>query len=793
MPTTDIDKEQFSKEREEYLWKLLDRMPGGVEKDWVATLQQLKAQEEQLSFEDIYTLIHRTRSRADEWDLPLWLIRFIVRLLDSREVTSLLDPASNGLHTTLIAKYLQLQQVDIVCAHPFIQKTYESVAETYLPTLHSGAFEHVRSQLTERYDAIVCFPIFGQRPQSKTYNTEQEVFVVKAEPGLLHILDAATCLTPQGLMIFLVPPSFMFPRNEELRQTLPKMGLHLTALLHLRSGTFSNTGIPAELALIEPVERQGLYVAEIPENYQHQDQLLARLQARKPGATPVQGKIVNPEHFYGFESFEAEETTRQLARQRGLNAVPFEEAVLEICRPKRYRESFTPYEPHPDAVYLPEIDTVKATISPEKLSARIIGHTLQLIVNRKVVLPEYLAHLYNTPLGHQLRKAASTGGVVGRIHSHNLQRTLLYLPPRKDQIKAVEALQTIRKLREELEELEDRLQQHPRRSAEVLKAVQSVNHEERFLDWVETLPFPLATILRAYHTVDKTEKEKYGRLLQFFEAVVIFCSTVLLSAYLRTPQLWAGIRAKLQGALQRYEPPLSQTDFSFWRTLLGVLAVDVRINLNNPEKKPLCIEAFALLETQPLEIIASKKLSSILDTANEYRNRWPAHGGSPGRVDVEFRHNKALELLNEFRSLVGNMFLQYELVIFGQSTVLPGPIFRYEKTQCMMGSHFMVESPVIELTEAAITGHLYCYSPGYRRALQLLPLFQLVENPPLTCYFFNRLDKETDEDKNRDTPYFVSYHLSENTAIPSDISLNATKKALNDLSKTLDPDSNEVT
>ena len=51
-----------------------------------------------------------------------------------------------------------------------------------------------------------------------------------------------------------------------------------------------------------------------------------------------------------------------------------------------------------------------------------------------------------------------------------------------------------------------------------------------FPQWIETLPFPLASILRVYD-VDDDDKEKFDHLLKFFEALTIFWAIILLSSF----------------------------------------------------------------------------------------------------------------------------------------------------------------------------------------------------------------------------------------------------------------------
>ena len=131
----------------------------------------------------------------------------------------------------------------------------------------------------------------------------------------------------------------------------------------------------------------------------------------------------------------------------------------------------------------------------------------QLLVDPAVVLPEYLAGWLNSPIGYALRQLAMTDATIPRIKRDLLAESRLYLPSIEEQMVAIKAVREIRSMRSELAELESRIWDRPREASDVSEAVGRVNHEDRFSDWTETLPFPLAAILRTYHASDRLDKE----------------------------------------------------------------------------------------------------------------------------------------------------------------------------------------------------------------------------------------------------------------------------------------------
>lgn len=515
-------------ERQRYLWRILDQRRGSIPiGDLQSLANALEQLGESLDYDDLAYLAQRiNRGFGGAFTPPTYLCRFVAELLASREALTILDPvAGEGWLAARISSLGRASQIVAV--------TNNTLAPWLAQTLHLHRLTITHQDPDGRhFDAIVSMPpVFGGRREQR--QTPGGTRAVSDEPGLLRMLDVASCLSEGGLIAWIVPPKFAFGNSQNsVRRNLRHYGLHLSGLLQIPSGAFSpTTSIGFELALIERTSQDDLFVAGIPEDSAAQDELIARLRQRVEGPQPNQGRLVQEKSFYGLAALEAAERARRLAERRGLVATSFSDVIVEINRPRRSREGGGIERPshHPDAVYLPEMAKTDATTQQDQLPERLQSY-LQLIVRRDKVDPEYLAGLLNTPLGHAIRESSSGGNVIPRISPDRLKAATVFLPPSRDQDNAVLVLNSIQLMRLELNELEAQVWERPRRVAEVQERVSRINHEDRFQDWVETLPFPLASILRAYHAVDRTDKEKYERLLHFFEALAAFVATVHLSA-----------------------------------------------------------------------------------------------------------------------------------------------------------------------------------------------------------------------------------------------------------------------
>ena len=105
-----------------------------------------------------------------------------------------------------------------------------------------------------------------------------------------------------------------------------------------------------------------------------------------------------------------------------------------------------------------------------------------------------------------------------------------------------------------------------------------VNREETFVDWLETLPFPLASILWRYHTT-KRPKEQLEVLTKFFEALAEFLSATLLSAAKMDEALWS----EAQAMLSQNREELEKSSFGAWVNVAGATAKSLRTIYNREQ------------------------------------------------------------------------------------------------------------------------------------------------------------------------------------------------------------------
>jgi hypothetical protein len=306
--------------------------------------------------------------------------------------------------------------------------------------------------------------------------------------------------------------------------------------------------------------------------------------------------------------------------------------------------------------------------------------------------------------------------------------------------------------------LAERPDDRPASADEVLaalkSAVRSQAHEEGFLPWVESLPFPLASILWAYHAeVDSRAKIDY--LLKFFEALAQFAAAVQLSAYRSDREFFDAHRAAWFGTDPGNPSPADFriASFGIWVNLSRRLAKTGRRLLSGEAGTPDCYELFAAHDRDLVELFTSKKLFEVLMPASGYRNAWAGHGGVPGQAEQDRRLSALQDLLAQSRGLIGAAFETWILLKPGSFTYSDG-IFNLTCTS-LMGTRSTFRKQQLEVGQPLDSGRLYLLNTGSMRALELVPLIRVIAGLKTgedAVYFYNR--------RTRDGVRWVSYHFA---------------------------------
>jgi hypothetical protein len=717
-------------------WK--DRGYGGLS----GALGHLSEQGIHLDLDDIVFLAQTYRGYNFELSVPPWLVAFASRLLGARHITSVLDPfGGNGLAGATFARDLALSQVDVLCSQPSNCIVPDPLRGRNVRYLFGPVSEHVKD-LAPVYEAIASFPPIGQqRRRTSVVAPDGSSVELHDDPSMLELARVSPLLSQQGMVVWLVAPRFATENGQgSVRKKLHLLGLHASAMFHIPRGSFTFMDMAAELVVLERHEWALVFVGEIPKDADAQDSLIRRFSRREQGATPSQGRLVNLDEYRGLESLESREALDRYGQTPGLHPVPFSEAVISVDEAAS-EHTEEPVSSEPSAfVFLPKASMTPALMGQATVVDPKRKSYVQLTVNRQVILPEYLVTFLDSREGHVFRRSLMSGSTTPRIDRSALQSSVLYLPPVTTQQDLAEGMNQIALLRADLNELESRLLSNPNDSPEIVRRLDAFDPGEGFGYWVESLPFPVATILRAYDVADD-DKDKYELLLQFFEALAQLLATMLLSAWRSVPQLWESTRVKLGSNLRANHLSMAHSTFGLWSSIYGLLSKEVREKLSGKAADcESCLRVFHMGEPKTLGILCMSEITGILQTANGWRNAWRGHGGAVTPEEAADRLRLVDEKLLTLRNQLGTVFDSYQLVLPGRPTVMRGGIHKY-LAKCVMGSNTLLGNVELLLNEAAESTSLCFYQPGQPSALRLVGFLELRETPQPACFFFSSTER----------------------------------------------------
>jgi hypothetical protein len=284
---------------------------------------------------------------------------------------------------------------------------------------------------------------------------------------------------------------------------------------------------------------------------------------------------------------------------------------------------------------------------------------------------------------------------------------------------------------------------------------------ETLSQWFETLPFPLASILRAWQATPSNDfKTKHEHLLHFFEATAEFLSVILLSAFSSNDAAFTPHRRKLLEAMGKQNLTFTRATFGTWRFVVeylgkqtrDLLRVDGKSTDDATNDRALCGDMFGDLSCSLPGALSRKELAVTLATTNKMRNDWTGHSGVVGQEEAEGRNRLLLVELEKLRDAFADTWVETHLIHSLHCRPRRGQF--ENEVAILMGSNNEFLRGTRPLDTWLDVDRLYISKMDSGRALKLLPLVQVGPSPQSAknaCYFFSRLEREGAR--------FVSYHF----------------------------------
>lgn len=667
---------------------------------------------------------------------------FVTRLLAPGPVRSVLDPwvATGGLLAPLVQIYDPERVVGVHPSAEVLEVAGYLLRGARALDLHRANDPHDALPDTARFDAVVS--VLPWEPGTPANSRSA------AGGPFGRLLRACRHIKPDGLGVFVVLPHLL-RRGEALAEALTSQGLHLEAAFRFPHGTFGRRTAIRPYAVVLRIGAAGsrFFLGEVGHD---DDALLDNFRAGRESERPELGCWADLRAFRDVDARQSEAALLREAPAGSLTARRLGELCTSI-RPCRRVNGVAPES----AIFLRTHGRFLATDAPPAERARSYWTQLELRLDE--VDPSALLRYLDGPLGQLALAAQAAGGAIPHIDRAGLEAVLVFLPERALQQQAVEVDASLEALIARASELRQELWRHPDRVPAIRASAQPLLAEPTFTDWLDTLPYPLASVLWAYQTVQRDAARAVEMLDHFFEALAQFLALWMLAAADRCAELRPELRTAIQAAVDQQR--LQRTDFGTWLRIVDLVSKKVRPELAT--EGPLWRHAFACDEPDLLAALTSEDMVKLLRAANDYRNRWRGHGGVPTELERVERQRRYEALLMAFRRCVGARWAEAPLVAPGTSRYRQGS-FTYE-SKLVMGSRTPLKAFEHKASEPMDADRLHIIGQLSGTTCALPPLVRLGEAPPSTsvaCYFFNRIEGKTAR--------FVSYQMESMSEINPD-------------------------
>lgn len=563
-----------------------------------------------------------------------------------------------------------------------------------------------------------------------------------ASKSYTMLVQAARLLAPHGELAVVLPESFFGPKHLSVRDALEALGVYPSASLALPARGFASS-IAMSLVLFSHEPHGDLFLAELDPSADPRP-IVANLRARQAGRLPQLGVLVATSQFLSWRSTLLKVEVATLARAMGLRPTPLADLCTAMHTPRREGE---PFDPSPDAVYLPSIGMSPAVTSLDVLTIKPQNY-LQLVVRRDLVEPEYLAGFFNSLLGRKIREQSTTGTTIAHLTLAGLRVASAYLPPHIGlQVTAVQVERSLGELQQAISGLRRRLWAQPLQAGRVGAELRTLLVGDGLDQWRESLPFPLASVLDRYGAEEDPER-KSRYLVNFFEATALTLVDIHLSAFQQDAHEFIEASRRQAGAAS-----YSRGSIGIWTDLLARLAKRTRTLISdNPS---LVLELFRVSSIDRLEAVSHKAVVAALkDEGAVYRNNWIGHGPIATDSEWQRRLSDAEATLTRIRGALGDAFVGWEILRAGQGGNRGGVITT--SVERLTGSHRTFRKARVALREWPEEGALYMVELGATLPLRLAPLLSLQRGPASVedaCYFYDRLEG--------DAVRWVSYHFED--------------------------------
>lgn len=679
--------------------------------------------------------------------LPDFISSFVIDCIKDLNPENILSPwANNGFIMGSILK--KLKNIKATC---YVNNEMErNIFDTIYDDLTINWKYPKDIQDDDLFDVIFGVPPIDPRKGSIKLKFHDETLELSDKNSFIKFLKGTLKLKSSGLGFFILESDFLYSRdNNSVFSNLKKLNIFIDAVMDIPPEYFDNKSDKI-LVVVKRIENSNLFIGRLSRDERSNNVMTENYKKRDTGKLPQFGALTTIESFYSFKSFTLNYENNEIGTSLGLKTVPFSKIVKEI----NISDETDEFENAHNSVYL-NISSISEVLTSLERVKKSENSFIQLVFDSKKVYAKYIAHFLNTDMGRRIKELLYLNEDDPTILKKILFNIEIYLPDLDKQIEIVRINSMINDISVRAEGYKQELWKTPNQAIEILKKVNGLDKESeyRFEMWIESLPFPVASILWESITAsDYEHKVKY--LLHFFEAFSEMNVVLMLSALISDKSFFDSEFSWCTRANPKFKSWYLNPTFGNWNFFGRCLAKNIRKLLRNRYNLHKCLELFGNPEKEFLERITSEELYEILDEVSRYRNSWEGHGPIVTPKEYENRSKILRTALSNLYQVISNIYENTLFVLPIESSYKDG--IYYYTVKKFMGSRSSFKTLKLETTLPMDTEKIYLISNNQRSPLELIDLIIFDEK---ACYYYNEFDREKNKTQ------FISYHYKENPEI----------------------------
>lgn len=707
----------------EQVWAHMKAKHGYIQSNIFSFAQALKEVQPEISYAEYKAILKKLASdkgRSYDWvTLPEafeWISASFVRSFNPSKV---LVPFATGLEYDL---FENVENVEYYFYNKDVEKATRLFSDIYTV-----------AQLPDEgtYDLILA-----ALPLDSIYSRTFSWDIVERCSNLL---------SDNGYCIFTFVRSIAFSSSLRWLSKLEQSGLYCAAMIDMPVGSYAPiSNVDSEIVVFSKKKTEKRFTALLSEA-RFSDAIVDNfLNQHVSEKVPKLGVYIDPTQgcfsVYNNE-IRLQKRNQSLAKAYNGSLVKINE--IGTVHPAKKNKDFSDSA---NAVFVPKLGNSPAVTHVSDFNIKPQNY-FQVLVDQEKVLPRYLAFFLNTEEGLKTREMNYSGSTIKSFNSELLANLAFPCPSLDLQAEYLKTYDQLEVLRVEIETLKDKLQKTPASYKNIKKEIKDINNTgDKFTQWIETLPYPLATILKRY-SVAEDLRTRQEILFYFFEAYSIFVATLLSAALNKTVVDCSGLKDVDPSYFEKASfGNWVRMDRALSNLFLGYM------NSTKEEQKQAALACFRTSDEFMVKYLCSKNVCNILDNASNYRNSWKGHSGITSD-SLYGEHVGILDsMLHKLHESIKDLYERVRL-IRPLSLSFSNNVFS-NKIEVLTGSNpVFTRDTFISLTPLDST-KLYLQILDTGEMLELPPYFILKNSPAdvkNACYFYSRVEKGNTR--------YVSYHF----------------------------------